>query len=83
MKISSRTRDWPACVKYDAADHTQLKFLFSAGYVTELTIVSIIRCVRSDTKMGPEVVGTHAGAPHRVIAPHSVLCPACVCHALQ
>jgi hypothetical protein len=43
MLICSRTQDWPACVKLHAADHTKFKFQFSAGCVTELTIVRTIR----------------------------------------
>jgi hypothetical protein len=32
--ICSRTRIWPACVIFHAADHTQFEFLFSVGCVT-------------------------------------------------
>jgi hypothetical protein len=37
MRICSRIRDRPACVKFHAADEG-FKFQFSAGCVTELTI---------------------------------------------
>jgi hypothetical protein len=34
MRICLRTRNWPACLKFHAVDHTQFEFLFSAGCVT-------------------------------------------------
>jgi hypothetical protein len=33
-RICSRTRIWPACVKFRAVDHPQFDFLFSAVCVT-------------------------------------------------
>jgi hypothetical protein len=82
MRIRYRTQIWPACVKFHVADHTQFKFLFSAGCVTVYTIISTIgSCAQSDSKMGTEVVGTltHADAPQRGNASH----PAYVFHALH
>jgi hypothetical protein len=45
MRICTRKRDWPACVKFHAVDYTHFKFQFSAGCVTEFTTVSAMRCV--------------------------------------
>jgi hypothetical protein len=80
MRISSRTQDWPACVKFHAADDTLIRGLVFYGLRVSIDNRSYNAGTSLDSKMGTEVVGTltHADAPPRM-TPR----PACVYHALQ
>jgi hypothetical protein len=82
-----RTRNWPASVKFNAADDMQFRVSVFYGLRDSIDnrILQYGECASLDSKMGTKVVGTltHADAPQRGNAPHSAPHPACFYHTLQ
>jgi hypothetical protein len=86
MRICSRMRANPACMKYHAADDTLLRIAVFYGLrCIDNRMYKTVRAPSPTLKMGTEVVETltHADALQRGYALHSISHLACVYHALQ
>jgi hypothetical protein len=68
MRICLRTREWPACVKFHAADHTQFEFQLFCGLSDGTPSDSIMRTeiVGTLTHVGRHMKLFFAGAAHAV-----------------